>query len=112
MFGKEFSLVIVERGYRGHAKVGASEVILPGGCRVKSAYAPSQHKLPCRRRLAIAAIIGHLKSYHRLSRNYMKGIAGDGMSAFLSGIGFNVRVLLKEAAFFACICCSAQCQNF
>ena len=28
--GKEFSRVIVDRGYRGHAKVGASDVILLG----------------------------------------------------------------------------------
>ena len=60
-FGKEFSRVLVDRGYRGHAKVRTSEVVLPGACRGQSAYARRQHKLRCRGRSAIEAIIGHLK---------------------------------------------------
>ena len=97
--GKEFSRVIVDRGYRGHVKVGRSEVILPGGCRAQSGYAHRQHKLRCRRRSAIEAIIGHLKSDHRLSRNYLKGSLGDSMNGLLAGIGFNLRLLLREVAF-------------
>lgn len=98
-FGKEFSRVIVDRGYRGQVKVGTSEVILPGGCRAQSAYARRQHKLRCRRRSGIEAIIGHLKSDHRLGRNYLKGSLGDSVNALLAGIGFNLRLLLREVAF-------------
>ena len=99
-FGKEFSRVIVARGYRGHAQVGSSEVILPGVCQGKSAYARRQHKLRCRGRSAIEAIIGHLKSDHRLGRNYLKGTLGDSLNGLLAGIGFNFRVLLREVAYF------------
>ena len=99
-FGKEFSRVIVERGYRGHVKVGRSEVILPGGCRAQSGYAQRQHKLRCRRRWAIEAIIGYLKSDHRLSRNYLKGRLGDSLNGLLAGIGFNFRLLLREVEYF------------
>ena len=98
-FGKEFSRVLVDRGYRGHVKVGRSEVILPGACRSQSAYARRQHKLRCRGRSAIEAIIGHLKSDHRLGRNYLKGRLGDSMNGLLAGIGFNLRLLLREVAF-------------
>ena len=108
MFEKAFSSVIVDRGYRGHAQVGANEVILPRGCRGKSAYARRQHKLRCRRRSGIEAVIGHLKADHRLSRNYLKGIAGDSMNALLAGIGSNYRVLLREIDFFALIVCVPQ----
>ena len=102
MFGKEFSRVLVDRGYRGHAKVGRSEVILPGACRSQSVYARRQDKLRCRGRSAIEAIIGHLKSDHRLGRNYLKGRLGDSMNALLAGIGFNFRLLLREVAFLFC----------
>ena len=97
-----FSRVIVDRGSRGHAKVGRSEVILPGACRSQSAYARRQHKLRCRGRSAIEAIISHLKSDHRLDRNYLKGMLGDSVNALLAGIGFNLRLLLREVAFLFC----------
>ena len=93
-FGKEFSRVLVARGYRGHVKVGRSEVILPGACRSQSVYARRQHKLRCRGRSAIEAIISHLKSDHRLGRNYL-----NSMNALLAGIGFKLRLLLREVAF-------------
>ncbi|MEM7055567.1 MAG: transposase, partial [Bacteroidota bacterium] len=41
MFGKEFSRVLVDRGYRGHKKVGDSEVILLGRCTGKRGYGVS-----------------------------------------------------------------------
>ena len=52
MFGKEFSSVLVDRGYKGHGQVGSSEVILTGSCQGKSASARRQHKTRCRRRSA------------------------------------------------------------
>ncbi len=42
--------------------------------------------------------IGHLKSDHRMDRNYLKGIEGDRINALLAGIGANTRKLL--AAFW------------
>lgn len=74
-------------------KVGKSEVILPGCCQGQRASVRHEHKLRCQR--AIEAIIGHLKSAHRLSRNYLKGIVRDGMNTLLEGIGFNVSLLLR-----------------
>ncbi|MEM7055650.1 MAG: hypothetical protein AAF392_02085 [Bacteroidota bacterium] len=45
MFGKAFSRVLVDRGYRGHEKVGESGVILPlpGSCSGERVY--SDHRL-------------------------------------------------------------------
>ena len=52
-----------------------------------------------RRRSVIEAIIGYLKSDHRLGRNYLKGRLGDSLNGLLAGIGFNFRLLLREVAF-------------
>ena len=94
MFGKEFSSVLVDRGYKGHGQVGSSEVILAGSCQGKSGSSRRHHKKRCRGRSAIEAIIGHLKSEHRLSRNSLKGRVGDSMNALLAAIGFNLSLLL------------------
>lgn len=96
MFGEIFSRVIIDRGYRGHVKVGESAVILPGSCPSKSAYARRQHKLRCRRRSEIEVVIGHLKSEHRVGWNYLQGSLGDRLDGLLAEIGFNCSLLLWE----------------
>jgi IS5 family transposase len=65
---------LVDRGYRGHGQVGNATVIMPGKKAHESAYALRKHKRCCQRRSAIEAIIGHLKSDHRMSRDYLKGV--------------------------------------
>ena len=94
--GRSYARVLVDKGYGGHGQVGASEVVMPGKGSGGSAYAIKRHKSCCKRRSAIEAVISHLKSEHRLNRNYLKGSMGDAMNALLSGMGFNLRLLLRE----------------
>ena len=93
--GREYSRVLVDKGYRGHGDVGDREVIIPGKKHHASAYALRRHKRLCKRRSAIEAIIGHLKSDHRLCRNYLKGSIGDRNNALLAGMGFNLLLILR-----------------
>ena len=94
--GRRYERVLVDKGYRGHGQVGSSEVIMPGKQLHGSAYARRRHKRFCKRRSAIEAIIGHLKSEHRLGRNYLKGSIGDSNNALLAGMGFNLMLLVRE----------------
>jgi len=96
--GREYARVLVDKGYRGHSHVGSSEVIIPGKKRHASDYARRQHKRLCKRRSAIEALIGHLKSEHRLVRNYLKGSIGDKNNVLLAGMGFNLMLLVREMA--------------
>jgi hypothetical protein len=57
----------------------------------------------CKRRSAIEAIISHLKSDHRMGRNYLKGRAGDTNNALLAGMGFNLMLFLREIAGYFCV---------
>ena len=96
--GRDYERVLVDKGYRGHAHLGDTEVIMPGKKRHGSTYVLRKHKRLCKRRSAIEAMIGHLKSDHRLGRNYLKGSIGDGVNALLAGMGFNLMLLLRELA--------------
>ena len=94
--GRSYERVLVDKGYRGHSQVGTSEVIMPGKRTHASTYSRHRHKRLCKRRSAIEAIIGHLKSDHRLGRNYLKGSIGDRNNALLAGMGFNLMLLVRE----------------
>lgn len=96
--GRRYERVLVDKGYRGHGQVGSSAVIMPGKQAHGSSYALRRHKTMCKRRSAIEAMIGHLKSDHRLGRNYLKGLLGDKHNALLAGMGFNLMLLLRELA--------------
>jgi IS5 family transposase len=47
-----------------------------------------------RRRTAVEPVIGHLKSDHRMDRNYLKGRDGDRANAVLAAAGYNFSLLL------------------
>ena len=51
-----------------------------------------------KRRSAIEPTIGHLKSDHRLERNFLKGKVGDRINALMSAIGYNFCKLLRALA--------------
>ncbi len=44
-----------------------------------------------RRRAAIEPIIGHVKSDHRMVRNYLKGFIGDQINLLLAASAFNMK---------------------
>jgi transposase, IS5 family len=96
--GQCYVRVLADKGYRGHGQVGGSSVIIAGKKVHVSAYALRRHKSCCRRRSAIEAIIGHLKSDHRMGRNYLKGSIGDSNNALLAGMGFNLILFLRDIA--------------
>jgi IS5 family transposase len=50
---------------------------------------------------AIEPVIGHLKSDHRLSRNYLKGFIGDEINLLLAAAAFNLKKWMNR--FFASV---------
>ena len=68
------------------------------GADARQAHASAlrRHKTLCKRSSAIEAMIGHLKSEHRLGTKDIKGSVGDTHNALLAGMGFNLMLLLRE----------------
>ena len=47
-----------------------------------------------RRRSAIEAVIGHMKTDGHLGRCHLKGRAGDAANAILTAVGYNFRIVI------------------
>ena len=91
--------VYVDQGYRGHGIKGTDNT---GKVRIvgripKRATRSARHWM--KRRASIEPTIGHLKSDHRLSRNYLKGEQGNQANVILAAAGYNFAKLL---AWFYC----------
>lgn len=79
-------LAVVDRGYRGHG-VEATRVLISGTRRGLTPKLIAD----LRRRSAIEAEIGHMKTDGRLSRCPLKGTIGDTLFATLCACGHNIR---------------------
>lgn len=84
-------LAVVDRGYRGHG-VEKTRVLISGTRRGLTPKLIAD----LRRRSAIEAEIGHMKTDGRLSRCPLKGTIGDALFAVLCGCGHNIRKILAH----------------
>ena len=83
---------VCDRGYRGRKEVLGTNISIPGTVLKRdSEYQKEKKRKMFRRRAAIEPIIGHLKSDHRLSRNYLKGFVGDEINLLMAATAFNLK---------------------
>jgi len=83
---------ICDRGYRGKREVDGTRICIPDTPKKRDTkYQREQKCKKFRRRAAIEPIIGHIKSDHRLSRNYLKGFIGDEINLLLAASAFNLK---------------------
>jgi transposase, IS5 family len=84
-------LAVVDRGYRGHGET-RTRVLISGTRRGLTPKLIAD----LRRRSAIEAEIGHMKTDGRLSRCPLKGTLGDTLFAVLCACGHNIRKILAH----------------
>lgn len=90
--GKAVKQAVCDRGYRGKREVDGTRIILPGkALKRDSRYQKDKKRKQCRRRAAIEPIIGHLKSDHRMARNYLKGTIGDRINLLMAAAAWNLK---------------------
>jgi IS5 family transposase len=83
---------ICDRGYRGKKEVDGTIICIPDTPKKRdSKYQKEQKRKKFRRRAAIEPIIGHVKSDHRMQRNYLKGFVGDEINLLLAAAAFNLK---------------------
>ncbi len=98
--GKSIKQLAGDRGYRGKKEINGTQILIPDTPRAKDTYyqRKKKHKLFCKR-AGIEPTIGHLKTDHRLGRNFYKGLLGDAINVMLAAAAYNfkraMRVLLR-----------------
>jgi IS5 family transposase len=85
------AFAVVDRGYRGHDQE-KTRVLISGTRRGLTA----KEIIDLRRRSAIEAEIGHMKTDGRLYRCHLKGTIGDAIFAVLNACGHNIRKILAH----------------
>ena len=94
--GKYPKVAKVDRGYKGKKRIGETEILMPSPPKKSDSYykrkkTSNAHK----KRAAIEPIIGHLKSDHRLNRNFYKGVVGDNINIMLAAAAFNFKRMMN-----------------
>ena len=90
--GVNLQRIVADAGYRGHnAPKGQGLSVFTSG---QKRGVTDKIKRELRRRSAVEPVIGHIKSDHRMHRNYLKGRIGDAANAILAAIGYNFGLLL------------------
>lgn len=88
-----------DRGYVGKTSYENTKISIPKTNPNITAEQRKKHS----KRAAIEPIIGHLKSGHRMNRNYLKGVIGDSINVLLAAAAMNFKRVMnlwkKEAKF-------------
>jgi IS5 family transposase len=85
----------VDKGFRGHDTPNPRRIFISG--QKRGVFGVIKREL--RRRSAIEAVIGHMKTDGHLGRYHLKGRAGDAANALLTAVGYNFRLVLAESSF-------------
>ena len=80
----------VDKGFRGHDTKNPRRIFISG--QKRGVFGVIKREL--RRRSAIEAVIGHMKTDGHLGRCHLKGRAGDAANAILTAVGYNFRLVL------------------
>ena len=97
LVGNTIERILADKGYRGHnAPPDYKFRVFTTG--QKRRMTP-KIKRELRRRSAVEPVIGHLKSDHRMDRNYLWHRQGDATNAILAAVGYNFRRIIKWLRF-------------
>ena len=96
--GKWPHTATADRGYRGQRQIGPTAIQIPKpfSDKTQTKYQQQKLKKAFKRRAAVEPVIGHLKSDHRLSRNFYWRIFGDDINVMLSAAGYNFKRMMNK----------------
>lgn len=83
--------VFADRGYVGKTKYEQTKIYTPKPDPNITKEQRQKHS----RRAAIEPTIGHLKSDHRMGRNFLKGVTGDAINLLLAAAAFNFKRVMN-----------------
>jgi len=101
VLGQVPGIGIADRGCRGKSKVNDTRIVTPKPARANaSPEAIALARKRFARRAGIEPLIGHLKSDHRLKRNFLKGFVGDQINVLMAAAAFNFKKWMRAVIFW------------
>lgn len=98
---KRLSMRCVTEVIEARNSLANTDIILPAPPQKKdNRYQRDKKRSRCRRRAAIEPIIGHLKTDFRLTRNFLKGIAGGNINLLMAACAWNTAKWMRDAILF------------
>ena len=93
---KKIKILAGDRGYRGKKEVNGTQILIPDTPKQSDSrhQRRKKHKLFCKR-AGIEPTIGHLKSDHRLGRNFYKGLMRDAINILPAAAAYNFKRAMK-----------------
>ena len=90
---------LTDRGYRGKKRGGNMAISIPSsGSPGQNYYQKRKARKKFCKRAGIEPVIGHLKSDHRMMRNYLKGTLGDAINTMMAAEAYNMRHWMNKHA--------------
>lgn len=95
--GEQVKVMIADRGCRTRQYVGDTRILTPNEKtkRIKSKKEIAYLRKSFRSRAGIEPRIGHLKSDHRMNRNFLKGAQGNAINCILACAAFNLKKFIN-----------------
>lgn len=95
--GKCTKTAKVDRGYQDKNRIGETDILIPSVPKKSDNYykrkkISNAHK----KRAAIEPVIEHIKSDHRLNRNFYKGVVGYNINIMLAAAAFNFKRMMNK----------------
>ena len=84
LIGNEIARIIADKGYRGHGCPAPYSMRVYVSQQKRGVTRAIKREL--KRRAAVEPVIGHMKSDHRMDRNYLIGSHGDAANAVLAAV--------------------------
>jgi len=86
-----------DRGGKGRSEIMGVKILIPSvPKKTDSALQKLSRRMKHRRRAAIEPILGHLKSDFRMAQNYLGGVAGVEINAFMSACAWNLKKMMEK----------------
>ncbi|MEG2760954.1 MAG: transposase, partial [Mucinivorans sp.] len=93
---RRIKILAADRGYRGQKRHGEIMIEIPSVPKANdSRYERNKKKKLFCKRAGIEPTIGHLKSDHRLGRNFYKGLQGDAINVMLAAAAYNFKRAMR-----------------
>ncbi len=95
--GARPKVAVVDRGCKGRKFIDGTQILIPNKKdKNLSTYQKRKLRKHFRARAGIEPVIGHLKTDHRMLRNFLSGTIGDAVNALLAGAAFNLKKKLNQ----------------